>query len=410
MSLNASEYQRGEKAERGRHKIMNTKVQSRPRRTYSDIERLIPKVNSLRDKIIMDSPIPFPESMMGGVVLPLCVAGPLHLLVESEEKEERKEVLIPLATTELGVVASVNRGCKAIREAGGCIATITDEGVTRAPVLEFENARAIKKTIKWINKYQEQLGAATKKGTSHTNLKAIQCLPVGRFLYLRLVFTTNDAMGMTMATEAAERICSVIQNTFKCRLISVSGNVCSDKKPAAINAINIKGKTVIAEVNITKEILGEILHIDSQSLQRANTIKNLVGSARAGSLGFNAHHANMLAALFIATGQDPAHVVEGSLGITYVEATDLGAYISVTLPSLLVGTIGGGTSYPWQWECLKLMGVNGSGDPPGSNAQLFAQVVGGAVLAGELSLIAALATDEFVDKQRAFKRKASHIG
>jgi hydroxymethylglutaryl-CoA reductase (NADPH) len=167
--------------------------------------------------------------------------------------------------------------------------------------------------------------------------------------------------------------------------------MCTDKKPAAINAIMGRGRSVAAGVALTHEQIGSILKTDAKSLHEVNYRKNLVGSARAGSMGFNAHAANVVAAMFIACGQDAAHSIDGSTCITTVDLTETGAYVAVTLPSLPVGTVGGGTTVETQQECLKLLGVAGSGTPPGANAKKFAEIIGSAVLAGELSLLGALA-------------------
>jgi len=174
-------------------------------------------------------------------------------------------------------------------------------------------------------------------------------------------------------------------------LVALSSNMCSDKKPAAINAILGRGKTVSSDVFIGKEIIAEKLKTTPEKMAEVNYRKNLLGSARAGSIGFNAHAANIAAAMFIACGQDAAHVVEASNTITTMELTDDGLYCSVTLPSLNVGTVGGGTRIATQQECLEMMGVEGAGDPPGTNAKKLAEIISAAVLAGEISLVGALA-------------------
>ena len=151
-----------------------------------------------------------------------------------------------------------------------------------------------------------------------------------------------------------------------------------------------RGRTVAAGVKLTDALINEVLKTDAATLAEVNMRKNLVGSARAGSFGFNAHAANIIAAIFIACGQDPAHVVEGSLAVTTVDPAEGGVYVSVTLPSLPVGTVGGGTGIATQQECLRLLGVAGGGDPPGSHARKFAEIIAAGVLAGELSLLGAL--------------------
>jgi hydroxymethylglutaryl-CoA reductase (NADPH) len=207
---------------------------------------------------------------------------------------------------------------------------------------------------------------------------------------VRLEFDTKDAMGMNMVTIASAKAAETISAATGARLIALSGNLCTDKKPAAVNLVLGRGRTVAAGVFLSEALVREVFKTDTRTLAEVNMRKNLVGSARAGSLGFNAHAANIVAAMFIACGQDPAHVVEGSLAVTTVDAVEGGAYISVTLPSLPVGTVGGGTGIDTQQECLTLLGVAGGGNPPGANAKKFAEIIAAAVLAGELSLLGAL--------------------
>ncbi len=167
--------------------------------------------------------------------------------------------------------------------------------------------------------------------------------------------------------------------------------MCTDKKPAAINAIMGRGRSVVAGIALSHELIEKIFKTDARSLVEVNYRKNLVGSARAGALGFNAHATNVVAAMFIACGQDAAHAIDGSTCITTVDLTEDGIYVAVTLPSLPVGTVGGGTGVETQAECLRMLGAAGGGTPPGANAKKLAEIIGAAVLAGELSLLGALA-------------------
>jgi hydroxymethylglutaryl-CoA reductase (NADPH) len=196
---------------------------------------------------------------------------------------------------------------------------------------------------------------------------------------------------MNMVTIASAKVADLIAQGTGARLIALSGNMCSDKKPAAINGIMGRGRSVVAGVALSHELIEKIFKTDAKSLHEVNYRKNLVGSARAGAMGFNAHAANVVAAMFIACGQDAAHSIDGSTCITTIDLTETGVYVAVTLPSLPVGTVGGGTSVETQQECLKLLGVAGSGTPPGANAKKLAEIIGSAVLAGELSLLGALA-------------------
>jgi hydroxymethylglutaryl-CoA reductase (NADPH) len=195
---------------------------------------------------------------------------------------------------------------------------------------------------------------------------------------------------MNMVTIASAKAAEVISAATGARLIALSGNFCTDKKPAAVNMVLGRGRTVAAGIFLPDALIREVFKTDARTLAEVNMRKNLIGSARAGSFGFNAHAANVIAALFIACGQDPAHVVEGSLTVTTVDPVDGGVYVSVTLPSLPAGTVGGGTGIATQHECLALLGVAGGGSPPGTHAKKFAEIIACAVLAGELSLLGAL--------------------
>ena len=217
---------------------------------------------------------------------------------------------------------------------------------------------------------------------------------VGDNVFLRFSYHTGDANGMNMATIATRPAAELVEAETPASLVALSGNLCVDKKPAAINAVEGRGHTVTADVTVPRETVEERLDTTPEAIEAVNTRKNLVGSAKAGSLGFNAQAANVIAAAFLATGQDSAQVVEGANTITTTEVREAGEtlYASVSLASLEVGTVGGGTKLPTQAEGLDVVGVRGGGDPPGSNADALAEVISVGVLAGELSLLGALAS------------------
>ena len=326
------------------------------------------------------------ENLIGTVQVPVGVAGPLAVHGEYAEGS----FFLPLATTEGALVASVNRGCSAITRAGGAEVRLFREGMTRAPVFAARDVIHARGIVDYVNAHYSEIAAAAESTTSHGKLTGITSLVAGTSVFVRLEFDTKDAMGMNMVTIASAKAAELITSKTGARLIALSGNVCTDKKPAAINMIMGRGRTVAAGVQLTDAMIREIFKTDAATIAEVNMRKNLVGSARAGSFGFNAQAANIIAALFIACGQDPAHVVEGSLAITTVDPVPGGAYVAVTLPSLPVGTVGGGTGIATQQECLQLLGVAGGGDPPGSHAGKFAEIIGAGVLAGELSLLGAL--------------------
>jgi len=326
------------------------------------------------------------ENMIGAVQVPVGVAGPLAVHGEYAEGE----FFLPLATTEGALIASVNRGCGAITKAGGADARILRDGMTRAPVFAARSVSHAKEIVGWVSMHREDIRNIAESTTSHGKFLDVTTSVTGTSVFVRLEFDTKDAMGMNMVTIASAKVADLIAGSTGARLIALSGNMCADKKPAAINLVRGRGKSVVAGVFLPDGLIQEVFKTDAATITEVNLRKNLVGSARAGSLGFNAHAANVIAAMFIACGQDPAHVVEGSSCITTVDPAPGGLYVAVTLPSLNVGTVGGGTGIATQKECLSLLGVSGGGDPPGAHARKFAEIIASGVLAGELSLLGAL--------------------
>ncbi len=327
------------------------------------------------------------ENMIGTVQVPVGVAGPL--LVNGEYAHG--SYYLPLATTEGALVASVNRGCSAISRSGGAEVRILHDGMTRAPVFAARSVAHAKQAVDWVAGHEAELRAAAESTTSHGKLTGIMPFIAGTSVFFRLNFDTKDAMGMNMVTIASAKVADLIAQGTGVRLVALSGNMCTDKKPAAINEILGRGRSVVAGVALSHDLISAIFKTDAATLFEVNYRKNLIGSARAGSMGFNAHAANVVAAMFIACGQDAAHAIDGSTCLTTVDPVPTGVYVAVTLPSLPVGTIGGGTAVETQQECLKLLGVAGGGTPPGTNAKKLAEIIGSGVLAGELSLLGALA-------------------
>jgi hydroxymethylglutaryl-CoA reductase (NADPH) len=340
------------------------------------------------------------ENVIGAVQIPVGVAGPL--LVRGDYANGY--FYVPLATTEGALVASVNRGAKFVTESGGVRVKVLKDGMARAPLFRLPSLVDAVEFVEWVTQHFDELKKAAESTTRHGRLKDVQPFIVGNYVWLRLVFSTGDAMGMNMATIASDAVAKYIQQHFpKARLVALSGNMCVDKKANAVNFLLGRGKTVVAEAVVKREVL-ERLGITAEDVHEVNVRKNLIGSALAHSYGFNAHFANIVAAIFIATGQDVAQVVESSMGITSTEPRDEGLYVSVFLPSLEVGTVGGGTGLPTQREALALLGVAGSGNPPGTNALKFAEIIAATVLAGELNLLIALARNELASAHQRLGR------
>jgi hydroxymethylglutaryl-CoA reductase (NADPH) len=328
------------------------------------------------------------ENMIGTVQVPVGVAGPL--LVSGEYAQG--SYYLPLATTEGALVASVNRGCNAITKAGGAEVRILHDGMTRAPVFAADSVVHAAEVCDWVAAHRDEIRNAAEATTSHGKLINVVTFVAGTSVFIRLEFDTKDAMGMNMVTIASAKVAELVAQGTGARLIALSGNMCTDKKPAAINAIMGRGRSTVAGVALSHELIAQVLKADAKTIHEVNYRKNLVGSARAGAMGFNAHAANVVAAMFIACGQDAAHAIDGSTCITTVDLTDTGIYVAVTLPSLPVGTVGGGTGVETQQECLRILGVAGGGEPAGTNARKLAEIIAAGVLAGELSLLGALAS------------------
>ncbi len=342
------------------------------------------------------------EIVVGYIPIPVGIAGPIILNGES--------VYIPMATTEGCLVASTNRGCKAITQGSGASSSILKDGITRAPCVRLPSACEAAEVALWIDTPENflQLKAAFESTTSFGKLIEARPTVAGRNVYIRLRCFSGDAMGMNMISKGSLAVIEYLRQVFpELRLLALSGNLCTDKKAAAMNWIEGRGKSVVIEATIPQDVVRTTLKTSVPAIVEANINKNLIGSAMAGVVGgFNAHAANNVTAVFLATGQDPAQNVESSNCMTLMEETPEGdLWISCTMPSIEVGTVGGGTSLPAQASCLKAIGVKGGGENPGDNARQLAHVVAAAVLAGELSLMAALASNSLVAAHMAHNRK-----
>ncbi len=335
------------------------------------------------------------ENPIGAIQLPIGIAGPLKV----SGSYANGDFYIPLCTTEGALVASVNRGCAAITSSGGAHSKVIKDGITRAPLFRTSSVEEAQTLATWVQENFSELAETVSKADAHCRLQKIDPYIVGNNVFLRFSFSTDDAMGMNMATIACDEFRKIIENKLPfAKCVSLSGNLCVDKKPSAMNLIQGRGKTVISEAALRRSIVKKTLKTTPEGIVEVNWRKNYVGSALAGSYGFNAHFANIVAAIFLATGQDAAQIVESSMGFTTAEVlenSDL--YISVTLPSLEVGTVGGGTRLPTQQEALKILDCQGSGNPPGANAKKFAEIIAAAVLAGELSLLSALSAQQLAE-------------
>jgi hydroxymethylglutaryl-CoA reductase (NADPH) len=343
------------------------------------------------------------ENVLGYVQIPVGYAGPLLL--------DGVKYFVPMATTEGALVASTNRGCKAI-SVRGVKSVVEDIGMTRAPCIKFDSIQRAAEVKAWIEhpKYYAEIKSAFDSTSRFARLKEIMIGMDGPSLYLRFSASTGDAMGMNMVSKGAEMALTVLRQKFPdMEIISLSGNFCSDKKPAAINWIKGRGKKVVCEAVIPADKLRSILKTDARTLVRCNKLKNMTGSAMAGSIGGNnAHAANMVTAVFIATGQDPAQNVTSSNCSTNMECcgeNEEDLYMTCTMPSMEVGTVGGGTVLPGQGACLEMLGVKGAHiTHPATNSKKLATVICATVMAGELSLMAALVNSDLVKSHMRHNR------
>ena len=343
------------------------------------------------------------ENVIGFVPMPVGFVGPLNL--------DGKDLYVPLATTEGALVASTNRGCRAISESGGAKSSVFADAMSRAPVFKLPSARAATEVKAWIEDSEnfEIIRDAFESTTRFGKLRSIKSMVAGRNLFLRFEASTADAMGMNMISKAVMASVAHLETVFPdIKMVAVSGNACTDKKPSAINWVEGRGKGVVAETVLTGQVIVDVLKCSVDSLVEVNIRKNLVGSAVAGSIGGNnAHASNIVTAAFLATGQDPAQNVESSQCMTLMEPVNDGQdlHVSVTMPCVEVGTVGGGTGLSAQRACLELLGVAGSNDEnPGQNARDLARIIGATVLAGEISLMSALASNHLVSAHMKLNR------
>lgn len=343
------------------------------------------------------------EMPVGYVQIPVGIAGPLLL--------NGAQFFVPMGTTEGCLVASTNRGCKAIFVSGGATCILLKDGMTRAPVVRFGSAKRAAELKQFLEDPMnfDTLAVVFNKSSRFGRLQSIRCAIAGKNLYIRFCCSTGDAMGMNMVSKGVQNVLDFLQTDYPdMDVMGISGNYCSDKKPAAVNWIEGRGKSVVCEAVINEEVVKKVLKTTVGALVELNMLKNLTGSAMAGALGgFNAHASNIVSAVYLATGQDPAQNIESSHCITMMEAINDGKdlHVSVTMPSIEVGTVGGGTQLASQSACLNLLGVKGaSKDEPGSNSRVLATIVAGSVLAGELSLMAALAAGQLVKSHMKYNR------
>jgi hydroxymethylglutaryl-CoA reductase (NADPH) len=336
------------------------------------------------------------ENFVGAAQVPIGLAGPL--LVNGEHAQG--EFYVPLATAEGTLVASYNRGMKLIREVGGVTTTILDDSMQRAPAFLFADARQARDFSAWLDEHFDEIKEVAESTTKSGKLLGIERYSASRILYTRFNYTTGDAAGQNLTGKATAAAGAWITEQYPAiEHFFLESNFATDKKTSQVNMLNTRGKRVVAEARISNELMEQHMHASTDVMFRARQVSNL-GGFMSGVNNNGGHSANGITAMFIATGQDVANVAESSAAFVFAELLEDGDYYySVTIPSLIVATYGGGTSLATQRECLELLGCFGKGQ-----VRKFAEIVAATVLCGELSLGSAIVAEEWVQAHDLFGR------
>jgi len=330
------------------------------------------------------------EHFVGVAQVPLGLAGPL--LVNGEHAQG--DFYVPMATAEGTLVASYNRGMKLVREAGGVKTTVMDDAMQRAPSFVFESAREARDFAEWLEEHFDEIKEAGETSTKSGKLRDIEQYSASRILYTRFNWTTGDAAGQNLTGKATAVACSWITSNYPgdIKHFFLESNFATDKKSSQVNMLRTRGKRVVAEVTLPNELVEKHMRTTTEVMFRARQVSNL-GGFMSGVNNNGAHSANGITAMFIATGQDAANVAESSAAFVFAELDPdtRDYYYSVTIPSLIVATYGGGTGLPTQREALEMLGCYGAG-----NVRKLAEIIAATVLAGELSLGSAIVAEEWV--------------
>lgn len=318
--------------------------------------------------------------------IPMQRVGPIKML----GPEVEGMFTVPLATYESPLWPSTHRGARVATAAGGLRGVVVDDRMTRSILLRTPDAVRAAEVAHALAGQQDMLQSHIARHSRFARLVDVHTQIIGCLLFIRFEFTTGDASGHNMVTVAAEQLIDVLQTTYPdCTYGSISGNYCTDKKTSAVNGLLGRGKYVIVECDIPRRLVERYLKTTPERITELNWEKNWVGSSAAGSLrSANAHFANMLLAFYLATGQDAANIIEGSQGFTYADVRDDALYFSVTLPNIIVGTVGNGKGLDFVQSNLADMGCLEQREP-GANARRLAVLAAATVWCGELSLLAA---------------------
>jgi hydroxymethylglutaryl-CoA reductase (NADPH) len=336
------------------------------------------------------------EQFVGVAQVPIGLAGPL--LVNGEHAQG--EFYVPLATAEGTLVASYNRGMRLLYECGGVTTTVLDDRMQRAPAFLFSSAREARAFGQWLRDNFQAIKEAAEATTRSGRLIEIEQYSASRMLFMRFDYTTGDAAGQNLTGKATQAACKwIVANYPGIEQYFLESNFATDKKSSQVNMLHTRGKRVVAEAVITNDVIQRVMRSNTELMFRARQVSNL-GGFMSGVNNNGAHSANGITAIFIATGQDAANVAESSAAFVHAELRPNDYYYySVTIPSLIVATYGGGTGLATQRECLEMLGCYGSG-----NVMKFAEVVAATVLCGELSLGSAIVAEEWVEAHDLYGR------
>ncbi|MDH5661441.1 MAG: hydroxymethylglutaryl-CoA reductase [Elusimicrobiota bacterium] len=334
------------------------------------------------------------ENLIGMCQIPLGITGPLRV----NGTYAKGDFYIPLATTEGSLVMTYHYGMRVISKAGGVNTSVLKNEMHVSPVFMLKDIKEITQFLAWINNNFQKIKKEAEKTTRHGKLLKIEPVILGSRVILKFSYHTGDAMGANMIARATEEACQFISKKTQKKFF-IKSNYSSDKKVTAHNFINGYGKMVLADVTISRKDVVELLNTTPEEIYSCYHAY-LLSALRAGMVGTNCHFANGIAALFIACGQDVASTVNSHVGISTCECTSNGdLYVSIYLPSIIVGTLGGGTGLATQRECLELLGCYGTG-----KAEKFAEIVAAVSLAGEIAVGASVANGTFVEGHEKYGR------
>jgi hydroxymethylglutaryl-CoA reductase (NADPH) len=336
------------------------------------------------------------ENFTGVAQVPLGFAGPLTI----QGEHAQGDFIVPMATTEGTLIASYNRGMKVINLSGGVRCTVVGDAMQRAPVFVFSTAGEARDFVKWVDANFAKIAEEAEATSSVAKLQYVDSYLASKFAYLRFNYTTGDAAGQNMVGRATFAACSwILDNYAGIEHFYLESNLATDKKASQVNIMHTRGKRVVAECTIKREILIEHMRVEPEALFYHYNVSQ-IGAVLSGANNNGLHSANGITAMFIATGQDVANVAESSAAIIYVEVTpDKDLYLSITIPSLIVATYGGGTGLATQRECLELLGCWGTG-----KVYKLAEIIAGVVLAGEISLASAISSSDWVSSHEKYGR------